>query len=34
VFSALVPAAGVDEDELTLAAAEGGADDVSLDGST
>src|SRR3989454_5545361 len=30
----LVPAAGVDEDELTLAAAEGGADDVSLDGST
>jgi YebC/PmpR family DNA-binding regulatory protein len=25
---------GVDEDELTLAAAEGGADDVSLDGST
>jgi transcriptional/translational regulatory protein YebC/TACO1 len=30
----LVPAGGVDEDELTLAAAEGGADDVSLDGST
>jgi YebC/PmpR family DNA-binding regulatory protein len=30
----LVAAAGVDEDELTLAAAEGGADDVSLDGST
>jgi YebC/PmpR family DNA-binding regulatory protein len=30
----LVPADGVDEDELTLAAAEGGADDVSLDGST
>jgi YebC/PmpR family DNA-binding regulatory protein len=30
----LVPAEGVDEDELTLAAAEGGADDVSLDGST
>jgi YebC/PmpR family DNA-binding regulatory protein len=30
----LVPAAGVDEDELTLAAAEGGADDVSLDGSS
>src|SRR5213083_3717537 len=30
----LVPANGVDEDELTLAAAEGGADDVSLDGST
>jgi YebC/PmpR family DNA-binding regulatory protein len=29
----LVPAAGVDEDELTLAAAEGGADDVELDGS-
>jgi YebC/PmpR family DNA-binding regulatory protein len=29
----VVPAAGVDEDELTLAAAEGGADDVSLDGS-
>jgi YebC/PmpR family DNA-binding regulatory protein len=26
--------AGVDEDELTLAAAEGGADDVSLDGSS
>src|SRR5262249_49931285 len=25
---------GVDEDELTLAAAEGGADDVSRDGST
>ncbi|MFL6020889.1 MAG: YebC/PmpR family DNA-binding transcriptional regulator [Gaiellaceae bacterium] len=30
----LVPADGSDEDELTLAAAEGGADDVSLDGST
>src|ERR671927_624976 len=30
----LVPAHGVDEDELTLAAAEGGADDVELDGST
>jgi YebC/PmpR family DNA-binding regulatory protein len=30
----LVPTEGVDEDELTLAAAEGGADDVSLDGST
>jgi YebC/PmpR family DNA-binding regulatory protein len=30
----LVPVEGVDEDELTLAAAEGGADDVSLDGST
>ena len=30
----LVSAHGVDEDELTLAAAEGGADDVSLDGST
>ena len=30
----LVPVDGVDEDELTLAAAEGGADDVSLDGST
>jgi len=29
----LVPADGVDEDELTLAAAEGGADDVTLDGS-
>jgi transcriptional/translational regulatory protein YebC/TACO1 len=29
----LVPADGADEDELTLAAAEGGADDVSLDGS-
>jgi YebC/PmpR family DNA-binding regulatory protein len=29
----LVPAEGVDEDELTLAAAEGGADDVELDGS-
>jgi YebC/PmpR family DNA-binding regulatory protein len=28
----LVPADGVDEDELTLAAAEGGADDVELDG--
>jgi YebC/PmpR family DNA-binding regulatory protein len=30
----VVSAEGVDEDELTLAAAEGGADDVSLDGST
>ncbi|HZR93659.1 MAG TPA: YebC/PmpR family DNA-binding transcriptional regulator [Gaiellaceae bacterium] len=30
----LVPAEGVDEDELLLAAAEGGADDVELDGST
>jgi YebC/PmpR family DNA-binding regulatory protein len=30
----VVAAEGVDEDELTLAAAEGGADDVSLDGST
>jgi len=30
----LVPADGVDEDELTLAAAEGGADDVALDGSS
>jgi YebC/PmpR family DNA-binding regulatory protein len=30
----LVDAGGVDEDELTLAAAEGGADDVELDGST
>src|SRR5207237_9875338 len=30
----LVPVDGVDEDELTLAAAEGGADDVSRDGST
>jgi YebC/PmpR family DNA-binding regulatory protein len=30
----LVAADGVDEDELTLAAAEGGADDVSRDGST
>jgi YebC/PmpR family DNA-binding regulatory protein len=30
----LVDADGVDEDELTLAAAEGGADDVALDGST
>jgi YebC/PmpR family DNA-binding regulatory protein len=29
----LVDADGVDEDELTLAAAEGGADDVELDGS-
>src|SRR5438309_6841172 len=29
----LVPADGVDEDELMLAAAEGGADDVSRDGS-
>jgi YebC/PmpR family DNA-binding regulatory protein len=30
----LVPADGVDEDELMLAAAEGGADDVSRDGSS
>jgi YebC/PmpR family DNA-binding regulatory protein len=30
----VVPADEVDEDELMLAAAEGGADDVSLDGST
>jgi YebC/PmpR family DNA-binding regulatory protein len=30
----VVDAAGADEDELTLAAAEGGADDVALDGST
>jgi YebC/PmpR family DNA-binding regulatory protein len=30
----LVPAIGVDEDELVLAAAEAGADDVELDGST
>jgi YebC/PmpR family DNA-binding regulatory protein len=30
----LVGADGVDEDELTLAAADGGADDVQLDGST
>ena len=30
----VVAADGVDEDELTLAAAEGGADDVELDGST
>ena len=30
----LVNADGVDEDELTLAAAEGGADDVELDGTT
>jgi YebC/PmpR family DNA-binding regulatory protein len=30
----LVPVDGTDEDELTLAAAEGGADDVSLDGSS
>jgi YebC/PmpR family DNA-binding regulatory protein len=30
----LVPAEGTDEDELTLAAAEGGADDVALDGSS
>ena len=29
----LVDAAGIDEDELTLAAAEGGAEDVELDGS-
>jgi YebC/PmpR family DNA-binding regulatory protein len=30
----LVPVDGSDEDELTLAAAEGGADDVSVDGSS
>ena len=30
----LVPSEGVDEDELILAAADGGADDVKLDGST
>jgi YebC/PmpR family DNA-binding regulatory protein len=30
----MVAADGVDEDELTLAAADGGADDVALDGST
>jgi transcriptional/translational regulatory protein YebC/TACO1 len=30
----LVDAEGVDEDELTLAAAEGGAEDVELDGTT
>src|SRR5213080_4043531 len=30
----LVPADGVDEDELTLAAADGGADDVALDGTS
>jgi YebC/PmpR family DNA-binding regulatory protein len=30
----IVDADGADEDELTLAAAEGGADDVALDGST
>jgi YebC/PmpR family DNA-binding regulatory protein len=30
----LVPADDVDEDELTLAAAEGGADDVTLDGTS
>ena len=30
----LVPSEGVDEDELTLAAAEGGAEDVSVDGSS
>jgi YebC/PmpR family DNA-binding regulatory protein len=30
----LVPADGVDEDELMLAAAEGGAEDVELDGAT
>jgi YebC/PmpR family DNA-binding regulatory protein len=30
----LVPEAGTDEDELTLAAAEGGAEDVALDGSS
>jgi len=30
----LVPAEGVDEDELTLAAADGGAEDVARDGSS
>jgi YebC/PmpR family DNA-binding regulatory protein len=30
----LVPAEGVDEDELTMAAADGGAEDVARDGST
>jgi transcriptional/translational regulatory protein YebC/TACO1 len=30
----LVPAEGTDEDELLLAAAEGGAEDVELDGSS
>jgi YebC/PmpR family DNA-binding regulatory protein len=30
----LVPAADTDEDELTLAAAEGGAEDIALDGSS
>ena len=30
----LVPADGVDEDELTLAAADGGAEDVAVDGSS
>jgi YebC/PmpR family DNA-binding regulatory protein len=30
----LVPADGADEDDLTLAAADGGADDVALDGSS
>ena len=30
----IVAATGVDEDELTLAAAEGGAEDVELDGSS
>jgi transcriptional/translational regulatory protein YebC/TACO1 len=30
----IVEAGGVDEDELTLAAAEGGAEDVALDGKT
>src|SRR5947199_9907268 len=30
----LVPADGADEDELTLAAADGGADDVERDGSS
>src|SRR3954469_5382499 len=30
----LVPAAGTDEDELMLAAAEGGAEDIALDGTT
>jgi YebC/PmpR family DNA-binding regulatory protein len=30
----LVPAAGTDEDELMLAAAEGGAEDIALDGSS
>ena len=30
----LVPADGVDEDDLTLAAADGGAEDVAVDGSS